>query len=101
MEDQVTGEVTKHPRPSKALFQKLQVLRREANINDKSWKSGLIKYYKVDSSTLLHTKQVEDMIDRLQLTIDKGKRAMDDLVVSVKEMFPGATEVTTNEGNDK
>lgn len=101
VEDQVTGEVTKHPRPSKELFKKLQVLRREANISDKSWKAGLIKYYKVDSSTLLHTKQVEDMIDRLQLTIDKGKRAMDDLVVSVKEMFPGATEVTTNEGEDR
>lgn len=93
VEDQVTGEVTKHPRPSKEAFKKLQTLRRECNVSDKSWKAGLIKYYKVDSSTLLYAKQVADMIDRLQLTIDKGRRAMDDLVVSVKEMFPGAREV--------
>jgi hypothetical protein len=93
VEDQVTGEVTPHPRPSKEAFKKLQALRRECNVSEKSWKAGLIKYYKVDSSTLLHSAQCADMIDRLQLTIDKGKRAMDDLVVSVKEMFPGAKEV--------
>lgn len=94
--DEVTKQRVKQPRPSAEMMRKLNVLRRECNIDDKAWRAGMQKYYKVDSSTLLSKAQCADMISRLELTKDKAVKAMADIadaVGKIKGVFKDAKEV--------
>jgi hypothetical protein len=94
--DHVTGEVSKQPRPSRAMMTKLQALRSELKIPDPSWRAGLMKYYKVNTSTLLSKSQCADMLDRLEGTkakLDKAKADVAEGVTAVLNKFPGSAVV--------
>lgn len=96
IEDRQTGEVTKHPRPSKAMMTKLQTLRRELQIKEPAWVGGLKKYYEINSSTLLSKSQCADMIDRLEGTKERAAKTLADVaegIANIKTIFPNAREV--------
>lgn len=79
--DAKTGEVTQEPKATAGQLKKIRVLSNELNIPDAARKAGMLKYYKVNSSTLLTKAQATDMIDRLELTKSKASQA----VASIKE----------------
>lgn len=100
--DQKTGEVTQQKRPNPAMAKKLQALRRELVIEEKAWRSGMLKYYSVDSSTLLTKAQCSDMIDRLEGMKEKGRQAVvavGEALGKVKQAFPAATVVNEDDIN--
>lgn len=66
--DAKTGEVTKEPKATKPQMKKLHALVNQLRIDDKAYRAGLVKYYKVNSSTLLTKAQATDMIERLEIS---------------------------------
>jgi len=102
--DHVTGEVSKQPRPSRAMMTKLQAMRSELKLDDKTWRAGLMKYYKVNTSTLLSKSQVADMLDRLEGTkakLDKAKADVAEGVTAVLNKFPGSAVVDNEDEQNR
>lgn len=76
--DHKTGEVTVETKATAAQIKKIHAMCREMDIDDKARKEGMLKYYKVDSVTLLTKAQAIDMIERLEKTRSTAADILDD-----------------------
>jgi phage recombination protein Bet len=76
--DAKTGEVTQETKASAAQIKKIHAMCREMDIDETARKAGMMKYYKVESSTLLTKAQAIDMIERLEKTRESAAEFLED-----------------------
>lgn len=84
--DAKTGEVTQEPKAAQAQLKKIRAISKELQIPDSTRKAGMLRYYRVNSSTLLTKAQAQDMIDRLELTRAKLQSAHDSVGADMAAM---------------
>lgn len=76
--DSRTGEVTQETKATAAQIKKIHAMCREMDIDDNARKAGMLKYYKVDSASLMTKAQAIDMIERLEKTRGAAAELLDD-----------------------
>lgn len=82
--DNKTGEVTQEPKATAAQLKKIRAMSNELNIDDAARKAGMLKYYKINSSTLLTKAQAQDMIDRLEISKGRLQAAHDSVTEDMR-----------------
>lgn len=81
--DAKTGEVTQEPKATAAQLKKIRAMCNEMNISESARKAGMLKYYKINSSTLLTKAQAQDMIDRMEIVQKKLQNAHDSVTADI------------------
>lgn len=81
--DNKTGEVTQEPKATAAQLKKIRAMCNEMNISESARKAGMLKYYKINSSTLLTKAQAQDMIDRMEIVQKKLQNAHDSVTADM------------------